>query len=86
MRRNISKNLLEATQSTLEKWTQKIKEVVLLKKEEKESYNENKQKLIAELLDAHGKGVSARELAKITGISHSTIGRWIKEAKEKKGK
>lgn len=83
MRRNISKSLLEATQSTLDKWAVKIREAVQLKEQGRDSYDEKRQKLLAELLDAHEKGLSARELAKITGISHSTIARWVREAKER---
>jgi transposase-like protein len=35
------------------------------------------------LKEAHEKGVPIRELARITGISNATLGRWIKEAQEK---
>jgi len=83
MRRNISKSLLEATQSTLDKWAVKIREAIQLKEQEQQSYSEKRQKLLDELVGAHEKGLSARELSKITGISHATIARWIKEAEEK---
>jgi|GEM_PF-3412932 DNA invertase Pin-like site-specific DNA recombinase len=83
MRRNISHVLLEATQKKLSEWTEKVKSAVELKEQELKTYEEKKQLLISELIEAYEKGVSIRELARITGISNATLGRWIKEAKEK---
>lgn len=70
MRRNISHVLLDATQKKLGEWAEK-------------TYEEKKQQLIFKLKEAHEKGVSIREFARITGISNATLGRWIKELKEK---
>jgi DNA invertase Pin-like site-specific DNA recombinase len=83
VRRNISHVLLDATQKKLSEWAEKVKSAVNLKQEELKTYEEKKQQLISELKEAHEKGVPIRELARITGISNATLGRWIKEAKEK---
>jgi DNA invertase Pin-like site-specific DNA recombinase len=83
MRRNISHVLLDATQKKLGEWVEKVKGAVEVKELELKTYEEKKQELISELKEAHDKGVSIRELARITGISNATLGRWIKEAKEK---
>jgi len=84
VRRNISHVLLDATQKKLGEWAEKVKSTVELKQQELLTYEEKKQQLISELKEAHEKGVPIRELARITGISNATLGRWIKEAKGKK--
>jgi DNA invertase Pin-like site-specific DNA recombinase len=86
MRRNISHVLLDATQKKLSEWAEKVKGTVELKQQELLTYEQKKQQLISELKEAHEKGVPIRELARITGISNATLGRWIKEAKEKETK
>jgi DNA invertase Pin-like site-specific DNA recombinase len=83
VRRNISHVLLDATQKKLGEWAEKVKGAVELKQEELLTYEGKKQQLISELKEAHEKGVPIRELARITGISNATLGRWIKELKEK---
>jgi DNA invertase Pin-like site-specific DNA recombinase len=84
VRRNISHVLLGATQKALSEWSEKVKGAIEQKQQELRSYEEKKQQLISELIKAHEKGVPIRELARITGISNATLGRWIKEAKGKK--
>jgi DNA invertase Pin-like site-specific DNA recombinase len=83
MRRNISHVLLDATQKKLAEWAEKVKSTVNLKEQELKTYEEKKQQLISEFKKAYEKGVPIRELARITGISNATLGRWIKEAQEK---
>jgi len=93
MKRNISRVLLEATQNKLDEWTGKVKNAIEAREleakahQEKEqklkTYEENKQKLATKFKEAYDKGVPIRELSRITGISSATIGRWIKELKEK---
>jgi Fic family protein len=83
MRRNIAHVLLDATQKKLGEWSDQIKGAVQVKQQELLTYAEKKRQLLPQLIEAHDKGVSAKELEKITGISHATISRWIKEAKEK---
>ena len=83
VRKNISHILLDATQKKLGEWAEKVKGAVELKQEEILTYEGKKQQLISELKEAHEKGVPIRELARITGISNATLGRWIKELKEK---
>jgi DNA invertase Pin-like site-specific DNA recombinase len=77
--------VLGATQKTLEEWGQKIKDAILVKKQELETYEEKKRQLLPILMEGHEKKVSTRQLEKITGINRTTIARWIKEAKESKG-
>jgi len=83
MKRNIIQALTNATQMTLEQWSQKLKEAIQSKEQVKATYEAKKQKLLPQLLEAHEKGISLRELAKITGISFSTISRWLKTAEQK---
>jgi DNA invertase Pin-like site-specific DNA recombinase len=84
VRRNIAHVLLDATQKKLGEWSEQIKDAVQVKQQELLTYGEKKQQLISQLIEAHAKGVSIRELARITGISNATLGRWIKEAKAEK--
>jgi DNA invertase Pin-like site-specific DNA recombinase len=84
MRRNVSQVLVEATQKKLGEWSDKIKNVVEVKEQELMTYEQKKQELVPKLLEAHEKGIPIRELARITGISHATLARWVKEAVEKK--
>lgn len=83
MRRNISKSLLEATQKRMDEWVEKIKETIQGKEQKLDAYAEKKQQLLPYLMEAHEKHVSSRELGKITGISHATISKWIREEKQK---
>jgi DNA invertase Pin-like site-specific DNA recombinase len=83
MKRNISHVLLDATQKTLGEWADKIKGAVGTKEQELKTYEEKKQELVPKLKEAYEKGVPIRELSRITGISNATLGRWIKELKEK---
>jgi len=84
MARNIVRTLVDATQTTMDKWVEKIKEAMQVTEQEFQTYEEKKGELIPKLLEAHEKGVSARQLAKITGINHTTISRWIREAQKLK--
>lgn len=86
MARNIVRTLVDATQTTMDKWAEKIKEAMQVKEQEFKSYEQKKRELIPKLLEAHEKGVSARQLAQITGINHTTVSRWIREAKEEREK
>ena len=83
MRRNFVQALVIATQTTLDQWGQRLKEAMQTSEQHLTAYNEKKQKLLPQLIEAHEKGVSTRELGKITGISHTTIARWIEESKTK---
>lgn len=79
------KALLSSTQKTLSEWNQKIRDAIQTKQEERLNYQTKKQQLLPQLIEAYEKGVSSRELERITGINHATICRWIKEARETKG-
>jgi hypothetical protein len=63
MRRTISHVLLEATQTKLAEWTEKIKGAVEVKGQELMTYEEKKQELVPQLKAAHEKGVPIRELS-----------------------
>ena len=76
--------LLSSTQKTLTEWNQKIRTAIQTKELERANYGAKKQQLLPQLIEAHEKGVSSRELERITGINHTTITRWIREAKKEK--
>jgi DNA invertase Pin-like site-specific DNA recombinase len=76
--------LLSSTQKTLSEWNQKIQTAIQTKEQERANYGAKKQQLLPQLIEAHEKGVSSRELERITGINHTTITRWIREAKKEK--
>jgi transposase-like protein len=78
------KSLLTSTQKTVSEWAEKIRATVKTKEQERANYLSRKQQLLPDLIDAHEKGVSSRELERITGINHTTICRWVKEARKKK--
>lgn len=83
MPKNIVQAIVSATQKTLEGWSGKIKETINAKEQEFLTYEEKKRQLLPLLKEACEKGVSVRELAKIMGINHTTIARWVRETKEK---
>ena len=78
--------LLSSTQKTLSEWNQKIRSAIQTKEQEQANYGAKKQQLLPQLIAAHEKGVSSRELERITGINHTTISRWVKEAQRQKAK
>lgn len=80
------KALLSSTQKTLTEWNEKIRAAIQTKEEERLNYQAKKKALLPQLIEATEKGVSSRELEKITGINHTTICRWIKEARKQKEK
>ena len=82
MSKRVAKTVMEATQKTLEEWSQKIKKAIMIKEEQVKSYEEKKRELLPQLLEAHEKKVSTRELSQITGIPHTTIAKWIRETKK----
>jgi DNA invertase Pin-like site-specific DNA recombinase len=83
MPRLIVKALLNAKSKTMEEWNQAIKSSVQARQEQQRIYEEKKRQLLPQLIESNKAGVSTRELEQITGINHTTIARWIKEAKEK---
>lgn len=78
--------LLSSTQKTLSEWNQKIRTAIQTKEQERANYGAKKQQLLPQLIEAHEKGVSSRELERIIGINHTTISRWVKEAQRQKAK
>ena len=83
MNKRIIKALFDATQTTIDQWSQKIKENIQGKAEKLRLYEQKKQDIIPMLLEAHEQGVSSRELGRIMGINHTTIAKWIRQAKAK---
>ena len=77
------KSLLTTTENTLREWNQKIKVALESKEQQKADYQVKKQQLLPMLIDAHEKGLSTRELEKITGINHTTIAQWLREEAKK---
>ena len=75
--------LLSGTQKIMSEWNQKIRDAIQTKQEEQVNYQAKKNELLPQLSEAHKKGVSSRELERITGINHATICRWIREARKK---
>jgi transposase-like protein len=73
--------LLSSTQKTLSEWNQKIRTAIQKREQERANYGTKKQQVLPMLIEAHEKGVSSRELERITGINHTTITRWIKETR-----
>lgn len=67
----------------MEEWSQTIKSTIQTKQEQQRAYEEKKRQLLPQLIESNKAGISTRELEQITGINHTTIARWIKEAKEK---
>jgi transposase-like protein len=78
--------LLKSTQKTINEWKQGIQDAIFTKEEDVANYQRKKQELLPQLVEAYEKGVSSRQLGKITGINHTTILRWIKEAEKEKEK
>jgi transcriptional regulator with XRE-family HTH domain len=78
-----AKQLLASTQKTLSEWNQKIKVALESKEQQRTEYQSKKQQLLPMLIDAHKKGLSTRELEKITGINHTTIAQWLREEAKK---
>jgi len=84
MPRLMVKALLNAKSRTVEEWSQAIKSTIQSKQEQRRIYEEKKRQLLPQLIESNKAGVSTRELEQITGINHTTIARWIKEAKKEK--
>jgi DNA invertase Pin-like site-specific DNA recombinase len=74
--------LLEASQATIENWCKEI-DLLIAQKPDIDTYNAKKQMLLPKLIEARAKGITLRELARMTGIPYQTIGKWLKEAKAK---
>jgi DNA invertase Pin-like site-specific DNA recombinase len=85
MSKSVVQALVSATQGKLEDWKRKIDQAREIKKQELLTYTEKKAQLLPLLIKGNKEGLSTRELEKITGINHTTIARWIKEAPKTKG-
>lgn len=83
---HLVKVLLSSTQKNLSEWNQKIRAATEIKEQARVNYQAKKDELLPQLIEAHKKGVSTRELEQITGINHTTIARWIREGSGQKEK
>jgi metal-dependent amidase/aminoacylase/carboxypeptidase family protein len=83
MSKNAIQAVLTATQGKLDDWRKKIHQAGETKKQQLLTYKEKKRQLLPLLIEGQKEGVSTRELEQITGINHTTIAIWIKQAKEK---
>jgi hypothetical protein len=79
MTRRIVQELVSATQTKIDEWRKKINEAVLQKNQGQQEYEDKKALLLPQLKEGHDKGLSTRELEKITGINHTTIAKWLRE-------
>jgi len=81
----IKKGVLQALtgvkQETIDTWFKQWDEQILKMKQEKEHEQQIRKQLLPKLLELHNQGMTSREIAKVTGISHATIARYIKLAK-----
>lgn len=77
----LAQALLTATQAKIEQWCQAI-DMAISAKPDLQTYEERKKQLLPKLREAKEKGVTLRELARITGIPHQTIAKWLKPTKE----
>jgi DNA-binding transcriptional ArsR family regulator len=80
MKRNIVKALAEASQTTLSKWAQDIDNAITGRRQELLTLEEKKKQIMPKLQEGQKAGLSLRELSRITGIDHNTLGRWLKES------
>ena len=83
MKRKIVKAIKEATSEKLDKWFQDIATAITQKDQNLLEYETKRKLVINKFLEAEEKGISARELERITGIPHQTISKWISEEKAK---
>jgi len=70
--------------ATVDEWIPQIDKAIEDKEKQQREYETLKQILVPKLKEAMDKGVSARELAKITGICNVTICRWVNAIKAEK--
>ena len=78
--------LVKSTEKTFREWNLKIQTAIQTKEQQRADYEAKKRQLLPQLIQAHERGVSSRELEKITGINRTTISRWIREGKKEKEK
>ncbi len=80
MKKAFKPALLDVKQTTIETWIQKLKALISDKEKQlllQKEAEERRMQLIPFLKDAQTKGITLREMAEITGLSHATIGRWL---------
>lgn len=78
------KVVYQATQQTLDEWFQAIDTAIKQEDDFCLNYNAKRKLVMDKLSEARARGISARQLSKITGIPHQTISEWLKQAKEAK--
>lgn len=77
--KGIIHSLLNVSQASLDTWVKQVQEFVSTKKELASNYEVNKQKFLALIKTATENGMTLREIALITGLSHATIAKVLKE-------
>ena len=76
--------LRDVKQATIDTWIDSVKTLISSKEAERQKQQEDEQKktqLIPYLKEAMEKGATLRELSEITGLSHTTIARWLNPEK-----
>lgn len=70
--------LIGVKQETLDSWTRQVENLITIRKQAERDYEFAADKIIPLLRRAKENNIPSREVARITGISHSTICNWLK--------
>jgi len=84
MKKAFKSALEDVKQATIDAWTQSLKTLISSKEAEFQKHKETEQKkqqLLTYLREAKEKGATLREMSQITGLTHTTIARWLNPEK-----
>lgn len=70
--------MIGVKQDTLDSWMQKVENLITIRKQAERDYQFAADKIIPLLRKAKENNIPSREIAAITGISHTTICSWMK--------
>lgn len=70
--------LIGVKQDTLDNWTHQVENLIAIRKQAERDYEFAADKILPLLRRAKENNIPSREIAKITGISHTTICNWLK--------
>ena len=76
--------LRDVKQATIDAWVDSVKTLISdadARLKQKEEDEQKRQQLLPYLKEATQKGVTLRELSEVTGLSHTTIARWLNPEK-----
>ena len=89
MKKAFKSALEDVKQATIDAWVGSLKALVSEREREIQKQKEIEEKrlqLLPYLKNAREKGVTLREMSEITGISHTTIARWLNPEKYQRKK